>query len=151
MVEGTITNDSPAGTSSATDESRLDAAIGRRFPVSPSIAEKCGKRDEVCEEVYGILEEFAEQPRNPPWAAKIESVLRERVLTEEPGKYVIRSIECRVSACAVEVESRFGLLFGGGYEFESKNGLLSGPELFAYETSKDGERVTVTLMPYRRR
>lgn len=145
-------NDRPSriATSGNPDDLEPASVIGRPFPLSASVEEDCERfRDEICTGLRRTLDQMAKEPRDPRWASRIEEVLRNRMITLEPGKFVIRNIECRSSACAVEVESRIGSFSGGSgsYEFDKANGIYLDQISHGYE--RDGNlNVTVTVATY---
>ena len=107
----------------------------------------------MCDEVRQLLSQMAQEPRDPAWAADMETKLRDDVMTVEPGKYSIRAIECRASLCAVEAASLDGLYFGhlDSNEYLDRK-LLKGMDNFGYEIDpSSGSRVTVTVRMFKRR
>lgn len=129
------------------------AMIGRPFPVSASVEFTCRKLGGSCdEELDGLLSKFAHEPRDPAWAAEMETRLREFILTSEPGKFSIRAVECRTSLCVVEVASGFGAYIDHLESSESLSKDLFGwIGTHGYEVDQASARVTVTLQTFMRR
>lgn len=123
--------------------------VGRLFPLSPSMETECRVND-GCAPALRLLRQLSQQPRDPVWAPKMETGLRDLVMSQ-PG-YSIRAIECRVSLCAAEVSGM------GMFNFITPTGpygsdpSLSGLHAFYSETAyeHDPKYATVTLMTFRR-
>jgi hypothetical protein len=90
----------------------------------------------------------------------MEALIEHDILFEEqPGRFVIREIECRTSLCAAQVESTFGMngIYGsymGGTQVHHDDlnaALHTNFNTFASETDPAGARVTVTVITFTRR
>jgi hypothetical protein len=127
------------------------SVIGRPFPVSASVEKGCRRGVDTCDEVYELLLEMAQEPRDFAWATDMEAKLRDYVKNIEPDKFSIRTIECRTSLCVVEVASIHGPLFGIQYKAPLYKKLSNSIGMFGYEADPSSARVTVTLLAYTRR
>lgn len=128
------------------------AVIGRPFPVSTSVMTACRSLGRTCaEELEGLLQQFAQEPRDPAWATDIEAKLRHRVMTVEPGKFLVRSVECRTSLCALEVASIYGRYPRSASDDVLSDGLFHSDSIFGYETDSSAARITITLALFERR
>jgi hypothetical protein len=159
---GTGTQDSHGGVKSPDMSEAVEAntVIGRPFPVSKANQARCERlRDEICKILQQRLARLQQEPRDPIWASKMESLIQNDVLYEEqPGRFSIRHIECRNSICAAEVESKssgdgYGAYPGGiQAHHDSLRAVLHTDNCsFAYEIDSSGARVTVTLITFTRR
>jgi hypothetical protein len=122
--------------------------------VSASVEDDCRKlKDEICGNLHRILKQMMNEPRDTVWAGKTEGALRDRLTNMEPGKFLIRTVECRTSACAIEVQSLYGVYSGGdaSYDFGKANGISLADVSHGYERGDGGAGVTVTLAAYIRR
>jgi hypothetical protein len=133
--------------SSADPTSRLQNS-DRDFPVSPSVKAACASylasgRD-LCDKENELLMKFARESRDPVWANLTEQKLM-RFVASEGDKFRVRSLECRSSVCAMEVESKVGPYLGIGYEREKTHSLHDDKSIFGYERGDGGVRITVTL------
>lgn len=138
------------------DEHDTETVIGRPFPVSPSIERLCrknsSKKEDYCAVTHRALAEFAQQPRDPAWASRIETQLHDLVMAQ-PG-YTIRGIECRTSICVAEVASMYGMFHfvrAIGLDSPLHKSLMEGMGETAYERDQSSASVTVTLMTFERR
>jgi hypothetical protein len=137
------------------------AVVGRAFPVSAAVEDDCKRRrDYICDDVHEKLAKMALEPRDTRWAAEMEALIQQDVLSEEePGRFRIRDIECRTSLCAAEVESTFGMngtygSYMGGMQIhhDALNAALhTNFNTFAYEIDSSGARVTVTVITFTKR
>ncbi len=129
---------------------------GRPFPVSQSVEASCerlsGRRGTICDDVYVFLERMAKEPRSPVWAAQMEAKLREHVASSQQGTFIIRTVECRTTVCALEVESHVGRPYHGTLRPGDALYKVLSDEIVAhgYERAPDGNRITITLVPYTR-
>ncbi len=124
--------------------------VGRHFPVSQSVQSTCETYSDRCKHQYELLSAMKDQPRDLAWAPKLESRLREALEGDE-GAYRVRTIECRLSLCAVEVESTMGRHAGLDYSSELTNQVRErGPGTFGYEKHPNDSRVTVTFRIFER-
>jgi hypothetical protein len=69
---------------------------------------------------------MAQEPRNIACAHNTEALIQGEVLSEGPGIYSIRNIECRSSICAVEVESTADAYISASNKFLTDNDLIDG-------------------------
>ena len=124
------------------------SVIGIPFPVSASVEAYCiNKAPLHCEREHQALAKMAQQPRDEAWAAKTESQIQDEVISQGPGIYSIRNIECRSSICAVEVKSLSRAYIGANYNFLAVNGLFDDLNMFASpENDELGRRTQVTLV-----
>lgn len=85
--------------------------VGAPFPVSPSVTHSCnrisGLGQASCADIYAILERMQDEPRDETWAEAMEELIKGLVYST-PG-YAIRSLGCRTTVCAFEVESTQGV------------------------------------------
>jgi hypothetical protein len=139
------TADSPRFTTDAVDP---ESVIGRPFPVSKSVDEGC--TESYCSEWRGLLGKFAQEPRDPRWAAQTEADLRALALAE-PEKYTVRSVECRSSLCVIEVASLFGGFSGIPTTSALYGKLFNGGAEFGFERDPSSARITVTVQTFERR
>ena len=126
----------------------LNSVVGRPFPVSPTVEKMCRHFKLTCDETLeGLLSQFAQEPRDPPWSAKAEAALRDYVLLNEPGKFSIHTIECRTTLCIVEVESPYGQL-----RCTQKPAFKLGCWISTtgYKAGPGGGRITVSLKTFQR-
>lgn len=128
-----------------------DTVVGRGFPVSASIEASCRDYPDVCKREHELLQRMSEEPRDDAWGTATEEKLRRWVMAQ-PG-FTVRALECRMSLCALEVASLFGMLRNPGHivEFERGTELDGSGEGWAtgYEKSARGV-VTVTLKIFAR-
>jgi hypothetical protein len=125
------------------------SVIGIPFPVSPSVDARCKliKKVDLCERQHNMLAKMAQEPRDNSWATKTEALIQDEVMSEKPGVYSIRNIECRSSLCAVEVESLSDAYVGESYDFLNPNNLVDGFRMGgAPETDDLGRQVSVTFL-----
>ena len=110
------------------ESKELDTSVvGRPFPLSQAIKVQCDQAiaEDVpavevrsyasyCRDTFAWLSRFAQEPRDPVWAAETEAnigtIVREAILGEVPHEYLIRIVECRRSLCAGEIASPDGAL-----------------------------------------
>jgi hypothetical protein len=120
---------------------------GRPFPVSKSVRSDCEGESAgvgICVEVIRLLKKFAEEPRDVNWATDMEARIRAFV-DGEAGKFAIRTLECRTSVCAVEVESIYGPYMGVDYQTQLDSGVEDSVASFGDEEDAQGQDVTITL------
>jgi hypothetical protein len=161
LAMGTGSQDVAEAVHSHSETSDSAAVIGRAFPASAAVEDDCKrKRDYICDDVHEKLAKMATEPRDTTWAAEMEALIQQDVLSEEePGRFRIRDIECRTSLCAAEVESTFSVngtygSYMGGMQIhhDALNAALhTNFNTFAYETDPSGARVTVTVITFTRR
>ena len=129
-------------------------AIGRPFPVSPSVERDCMHAswpDAVCIATRDFLAELSKEPRNIPWARDQERRLEAGINALGPDKFTIRAIECRSTRCAVEVASTD--VYVGEIEGDPdlERNLLPRIATFGVEKGPNGERICVTVFTFERR
>jgi hypothetical protein len=136
------------GAHQTASESGIDLAtalVGRPFPVSNSVAAGC--KADGCPELDQALAKFADEPRDPVWASKIEEKLREFIATDP--QYTVRNLECRSTLCFAEVTSILGGFNDGIKSNDSLHGLLyTDNRVFGYERDPSSGRITVTLVKF---
>ena len=55
----------------------LNSVVGRPFPVSPTVEKMCRHFKLTCDETLeGLLSQFAQEPRDPPWSGRPSSPRR---------------------------------------------------------------------------
>lgn len=134
-----------------------NAVIGRPFPVSTSVKATCefysGSSGTDCGELYGLLSRMAQEPRDSAWSEAMEAKLRHYLMTVQPGKFSIRALECRTSACAVEVEAAFfhGPFSAVDYKQSVALGLLRRDGMYGYENDQSAGKIRVKLETFERR
>jgi hypothetical protein len=142
---------SNSGLDTEDDSEDPGGVVGRPFPISTSVENLCrklsSKDDDHCAFTHRLLEDFAQQPRDPVWASNMESKLRALVMSQ--AGYTIRTIECRTSLCVAEVASLYGMfhfITAVGKDSPLHQSLMNGQEWqTAYEHDPSGS-ITVTLM-----
>jgi hypothetical protein len=131
---------------------KLDSSvIGTPFPVSASVEKGC--RDNQCDEVRKQLARMAQEPRDVAWASEMEMAIQQNVESRGPDKFLIRSLECRSSICAVETVSPDGQYLGPAYPSPLLN-KLSGSvmiPMWGYELDASGARISVSVLVLLRR
>jgi hypothetical protein len=135
----------------------LDAAgaKGRMFPVSPSVTHRCAlekEADPTCTSIRIFISNLQMEPRSIPWARDREQRIEEFVESQGPGRFVIRSLECRTNRCAVEVvgvDEPYSPSLSGDAELERE--FISGASTLGFERAPHGQRLVVTVMGYKRR
>jgi len=130
-----------------------DLVVGRAFPVSASVKDRCDSlgaaRRIHCGETYDMLAKMQKERRDPTWASASEAMLR-NLLTEEPGKFTIRHIECRTTICAVEYSAVGATILTMSNEFLLGSGLDEGIAMDGFETDAAGVQLVVTVVPFTR-
>jgi len=125
--------------------------IGRAFPISPSVQKECdlavGVTARLCEPVLQGLAKMALEPRHSIWADGMEARLRDQVMATDPGRQLIRAIECRSSYCAAEVASVNGIFpYSFKYKFLESNQLEEFPPIFSIEKNEYGVAITIEVL-----
>jgi hypothetical protein len=130
-------------------------AEGRTFSASKSVKDACGSAEPgafrwaACDRVNELLTDMTKEPRDEAWAAATERQLR-AYAEAEPGKFVIRGLECRQTICFIETASPSGGLPMPDYYFRKKFGLGKEYPVDAFETDENGVRLTITLFAFTR-
>lgn len=152
-VQGRITDARQADTEPPDKYELEDArtAVGRSFPVSPSIERECIRASRprpMCLGTLEILAKFTKETRNISWARSQERQLEAAINALGPDKFLIRAIECRSTLCAVEVAG--DSIYVGDLEEDSdfEKNFIASDSTFAFETGPSGERIVVTLMTF---
>jgi hypothetical protein len=124
------------------------SVIGVVFPASASVEASCKRKKlDFCEKQHNVLAEMAKEARDKAWAVKTETLIQDEVISQGPGIYSIRNIECRTSICAAEVESLSDAYVGADYNFLATNGLLDELRMVgAPETDNSGRQISVALV-----
>ena len=103
---------------------------------------------------------MSREPRDPRWASDMEALIEHDVLFEQqPPRFEIRTIECRSSLCAAEVDSNFT---ANGIYGPYPGGIAPGHDAldaalrtnfltFASEHDSTGDRIVVTVITFTRR
>jgi hypothetical protein len=135
-----------------------DAYVGVPFPVSASVEAGCnGKIHDLpsCRRVFERLKIMAQEPRDRAWATRMEGKIQDAILSEGPGIFGVRNVECRQTICAVEVISPLSPPYGAyltpSGDFQAANHVYS--DVLGYsptEFDESGATVTVTLVVFRR-
>lgn len=139
------------------DPSRVEvdiSTVGTSFPVSPSILRRCSpasNEGEPCWRLQRFLKNFSEEPRDTEWAASAEQLLRTYLSETESNRYRLRALECRLTLCAMEVESADAFVSAEILEAPQLRGrLLPGIGDIALEPGLNGQDVTVTISSFSR-
>jgi hypothetical protein len=85
---------------SHSSDTQSTAAADRPILLDPAIEARCKavlRENNIneCEEEYSLLLQLSEEPRDQSWSNKMEELIRNQVLNSEPGRYALRSLECR--------------------------------------------------------
>jgi hypothetical protein len=109
--------------------------IGIPFDTSESILRTCGDYsdggDASCGRHFSTLARLKDETRDPSWASAMEKSIAS-IVHAQPG-YRIRALECRSTACAVEIESAE---YFDPYKFQVLSDRLSEVDsIRGYETS----------------
>jgi hypothetical protein len=123
------------------------SVVGLRFPVSDSVIKSCQGIN--CDRMWKVLDEFAKEDRDPKWAVQMESELRDEV-SHDSIPISVRSIQCRTTICAAELTSVAGPYLGVRIGVPLDDRVMTWDALTGYETDSNGQRLTVTLMAWRR-
>lgn len=126
--------------------------LGIPFPTSDSVNRACEEMEHLgsanCQDHYSALAKLASEPRDEEWAASIaKSILS--VVASQP-EFFIRSLDCRTTLCAVEIESTIGA-FDRHEARKLDKYLVRVDRVYGYERNNSNQRVTVTSMTFRRR
>jgi hypothetical protein len=125
------------------------SVVGIPFAVSDSVEVVCKRRRvNLCEMIHEDLTSLSHEARDLAWAPKIESLIRNKVSSQGPDTYSIRSVDCRSTICAVEVESTADAYISTNYNFQVANGLAEGRKAFGEEVDASGHRVMVSLIVF---
>jgi hypothetical protein len=146
---GVAQQNSGTAEGASSSSSRIDrSVVGTAFPVPDSIETSCGRKNgDFCERQHRALAEMAQEPRDEAWATKTESLIQHEIISQGPGIYSIRNIECRTSICAVEVQSLSGAYVGATYDFLTANNLVDGLRIAAPpETDSFGRQISVAVV-----
>jgi hypothetical protein len=123
---------------------------GTPFPLSPSVSHTCSQMAHLgkasCADIYGLLDQMQNEPRDKEWAESMEQIIQ-HLVTNHPG-YSVRALACRTTVCALEVESTLGV-------FRPDKRALSGKlswidQSYGYEVNNNTEKVKVTLVVFHR-
>jgi hypothetical protein len=136
-------------------------AVGRDFPVSASVLERCGREPKdpspACEVVMRDLSSMAKEAREEGWSSGMEKRLA--VIVKLDPRFILRAVECRETICAVEVAS---IEAGAWPGFALPHSLVDRADptlrdelhtdsgIPGFERDSDGRRVTVTLETFTR-
>ena len=156
IAQGSVSDDRQVDSAAPDKFELMDArtAIGRPFPVSPSVERECMRAIRpgvTCIATREFLAELSKEPRNIPWARDQERRLEAGINALGPDKYAIRSIECRSTRCAVEVAANDVYLGDIEGDPELEQNLLPGIATLALEKGSNGERIVVTVSTFERR
>ena len=155
-VDGAVPKFGPLNAMSLSEAmtSEVDTSvIGRRIIISPATTPKCieGEEGPACEEKRRI-EQFTGEPRDTAWASGAESVLRSMAEEKNSG-FSIRTLECRLTTCIIEVESAQGIL-GADVALTPEEWRAVKVKPFGVRTGDEsgplGRDVTLTLWIYQR-
>jgi len=135
-----------------------DTYVGVPFPVSASVEAGCnGKFHDLpsCRRVFERLRIMTQEPRDRAWATRMEGKIQDTILSEGPGGFGVRNVECRQTICAVEVISSLSPPYGAyltpSGDFQAANHVYS--DVLGYSPTdfdESGGTVTVTLVVFRR-
>jgi hypothetical protein len=124
---------------------------GIPFPMSESIKRACEEMKHLgtasCAEHYAVLDWLANESRDEKWAASVVASIASAVASQPD--YFIRAIDCRMTLCAIEIESTRGVF--RHTTGTSTNTIELVDRVFGYETSESNQMVKVTSMTFRRR
>jgi hypothetical protein len=129
---------------------------GRPFPLSPSVMRQCVSRlpsESDCPQLMEFLLEFERESRSAAWAQAMEGQLKKALTHTDPGKFSVRTIECRSNRCFAEVSAPFEGHLGDIDSFPELSARLYGPVVsnLGFEAGPNGERIFVTAMGFERR
>jgi len=125
------------------------------FAVSPSIYSACNdpgiKAVHFCDGLYRNLAQMEKEPRDPAWATTMEKELLAYV-EHDLKESSVRNVECRMSWCAIEVEST-SRSFHSQFPYPSELSKKLTPQNWAVSTEKDstGVNTEVVAVTYSRR
>jgi hypothetical protein len=127
--------------------------VGRTFPISESVRPTCNTEGTMACQLEADLIRFSQEPRDGDWAPVVEERVRSIIESRNPGSE-IRSLECRVTLCAMEVASTQGQVSGRrgvGWDEGLAIHILPLVTTTGEETPQKGQfYVTVTLLLYER-
>lgn len=125
---------------------------GIPFPTSDSIRNTCaeysGLKSGSCRDHEAALTRLAKEGRDEKWAPLMEDAIASLVAPHQ--NYSIRSIDCRTTVCAVEIESILGVFDRSAPE-KLKNKLERVDTINGYERNDSNQRVTVTAISFKRK
>jgi hypothetical protein len=135
------------------------AAVGRPFPLSPSVTRACAssvpERSE-CPQLMEFLREFQREPRDLTWARQVERGLDEMLSTPNLDNarlenFHVRAIECRSTRCVIEVAA-LDDPFVTSIDDPQLKKFLYGPVVgdLGFEKDAGGRKVVVTVAAFRR-
>jgi hypothetical protein len=126
--------------------------VGRPFPLSDSVLAGCKLRNYCVGEAIPVLSEFADEERNPEWAAQIEAEIGNYVAQRASEGYALRVTECRTTLCAAEVVSQRSEVFYLHREPESLHKRISLDIIIGFpEILPTYQENVVTLLIFQRR
>lgn len=129
------------------------SVIGRHFDVSAAAKPRCVEAEggPACDRRHRI-EQFADEPRDSPWASRAESMLRSMATEKNPG-FSIRNVECRLITCIIEVESTERIL-SPEIGLKPEDWRMARIKPFGANTGEEssptGQEVLLTLWIYQR-
>jgi hypothetical protein len=125
------------------------------FAVSPSIYSACNdpglKSVHFCDGLYRNLAQMEKEPRDSTWATTMEAELLAYV-EHDFKEASVRNVECRMSWCAIEVQST-DRSFHSVFPYPTELSEKLTPQNWAVSTEKDstGVNTEVIAVTYRRR
>ena len=128
-------------------------AVGRPFPLSPSVIQQCVPSESSCKSTTEFLSKMEAEPRDLAWARETEKRLEAAIERREPGKYNVRAIECRTMRCAIEVAAvndQYLVDFFDDDLYLSKN-VRAGIGTWGHEANPNGGEIVVSVMTFERR
>lgn len=141
------------GEISALEVADAKQAVGRKFPLSPSVAQICATDpSEMCKALMELLNDLAAESRDILWAREMEERIERAVARPDPGKFTVRAVECRSTHCALEVSAPYEYYLGHFDDDPILSRSLYGPivGVLGFEKGPAGEKVIVTTMGYER-
>jgi hypothetical protein len=125
-------------------------SAGVPFPISQSVKASCEQISHLgkasCADIHAALDRLQKESRDFAWAGEMERIIDELVAVH-PG-FSVRSLVCRTTVCAVEVESTQRVFLPDKRSLRGK--LIWIDQNFGYEVNEGGERVKVTLVALQR-
>ena len=125
---------------------------GIEFPISDSIKRACEKLAKLqhgnCHDHTAVLARLAKEGRDEAWATSVEDAIASQVLAKP--NFLIRSLDCRLTVCAVEIESTSGV-FDRTAPDKLKTILSRVDTITGYERNSSNQLVTVTSITFARK
>ncbi len=133
------------------EDSDRRSILRQPYVLSESIKEECARIAHLakadCNDHLSAIARLENEVRDAGWADATEASIR-LIVESEPG-YRVRSLECRSSICALEVESPTDVF--SQKHFQAISARISDIDrVFTYEYPSQGVRVKVTSITFQR-